>query len=191
MSENGQQKEEIIPLGGYLPRATFIRAYLVTQTNNLFDGLKRLCDLGLVEYAVMVLTNILTSNARSYITSLPFKVEEFPVNCICIDERNTDKFYMFIKTIIPGDPHTGDVYCYAFDIVTDKSGSKNVLIRACSYLEYITYYDKVKQELQKHPIVGYEEILSKASIAEGVEEMEVIDIDRMLASRIRERKHNR
>jgi len=178
MSEK-EKGNALVPLDSYLIGGAYVRTYLITQASDLFEALKRLCDLGFVEHAVMIISNILSANARGAIRMMPFQLEEFPVKCLCIDELDTGNYYVFIKTMIPGDPATEEIYCYAFDIIVDKSGNKNVVLRVCSYTEYRSYYDMVKKMLSKATAVDYEGLVKKYGSGKEVEE---IDIDRLLVS---------
>lgn len=179
MSEE-ERNNVLVPLDSYLIGGAYVRTYLIAQTSDLFEALKRLCDLGFVEHAVMIISNILSaSTSRGAIRMMPFQLEEFPVKCLCIDELDTGNYYVFIKTMIPGDPATEEIYCYAFDIIVDKSGNKNVVLRVCSYTEYRSYYDMVKKMLSKATAVDYEELVKRYGTGKEVEE---IDIEKLLAS---------
>lgn len=103
---------------------------MLTRTSNGLEAIKRLCDMGYVEHALLLVNRLLGDTVgRSSVVFIPYKLPEIPVACTVVEpeKTSTGSAYIIIETMIQG---VKSIYCYAIDFIEDKP-----FMRACSHDE--------------------------------------------------------
>ena len=131
-----KQEEKNTPtLGSILPVGQlYVRIYLLTQTEDIVQAYKNLCDMGYVEHADLVLLGLLAGDRRTDINKIPHPLNEIPYKCTAVSE-DSDKHYLIMITKRQ-DTGEENLYCYAYYTEVDKQNRTYTFVRACNEAEY-------------------------------------------------------
>lgn len=131
----------------------------LTRTDNGLEAIKRLCDMGYIEYALLLTNRLLGDTVgRSSVVFIPYRLPEIPVACTVVepDKTRTGSTYIVIETEIQG---VKSIYCYAIDVYDDKN-----FMRACSHDELAEIIRETRDIRRKQVNIGKVRELARSII---------------------------